>query len=55
VLETQKQEVMAATGSLVKCLGLGKRPAGISGLSTCPDPRDPPGPGRLQRLQGERL
>lgn len=42
------QAIMAETGSLVKCLGLGKKPAGITGLSTCQYPREQPVPRRLR-------
>lgn len=52
VRETQRQDVTAETGSLVKCRCLQNKPAGISGLSTCQDPWDQP---VARRLQGERL
>ncbi len=41
------QALMAETGSLVKCLGLGKKSAGIIGLSIFQDPRDQLVPRRL--------
>lgn len=34
---------MAETGSLVKCLGLGKKPAGITGAVNLPGPQGPAG------------
>lgn len=45
--ETDVGFLMAETGSLVKRLGLGKKPAGITWLSTCQDPRDQPVPRRF--------